>query len=78
MNQKYNDCVEKVSQIIFEAIARREENLSNKILKIDTELLSLLRAIGLKVMSMLLAMLITQVTTKAKKIGGNNSSPSPN
>jgi hypothetical protein len=70
MNQKYNDCGEKVSQILFEAIAKREEKLSEKILSIDTDLLSLLRAIGLKVMSMLLTMLITQVTTQAKKTGG--------
>ena len=70
MNQKYNDCVEKVSQILFEAIAKREESLSEKILEIDTDLLSLLHAIGARVMSMLLTMLITQVTTQAKKTGG--------
>ncbi|MDJ0533429.1 MAG: hypothetical protein QNJ70_13225 [Xenococcaceae cyanobacterium MO_207.B15] len=70
MNQKYNDCVEKVSQILFEAIAKREDNLSDKIFEIDTELLSLLRAIGLRVMSMLLTILTIQVTTQAKKTGG--------
>ena len=70
MIQKYNDCVEKVSQILFEAIATREENLQEKILKIDTELLSLLRAIGARVMSMLLTMLTIQVTAQAKKTGG--------
>ncbi len=69
MNQKYNDCVEKVSQILFEAIAKREDNLSDKIFEIDTELLSLLRAIGLRVMSMLLTILTIQVTTQAKKTG---------
>ena len=36
MKEKYFDCVEKVSQIIFEAIATREENLKDKILEIDT------------------------------------------
>ena len=46
MKEKYSDCIEKVSQIIFEAIAQREENLKDKILEIDTDLLSLLRAIG--------------------------------
>ena len=69
MKEKYFDCVEKVSQILFEAIATREENLPNKILEIDTDLLSLLRAIGWRVMSMLLTMLISQVTTQAKKPG---------
>ena len=69
MNQKYNDCVEKVSQILFEAIATREENLSDKIFEIDTDLLSLLRAIGARVMSMLLTLLTIQVTTQAKKTG---------
>ncbi len=54
----------------MEAIATREENLKDKILEIDTDLLSLLRAIGWQVMSMLLTMLITQVTTQAKKTGG--------
>ena len=69
MNQKYTDCVEQVSQILFEAIAKREEDLNAKIAQIDTDLLSLLRAIGLRVMSMLLAMLISQVTTQAKTTG---------
>ena len=69
MNQKYTDCIEQISQIIFEAIAKREENLSAKISQIDTDLLSLLRAIGLRVMSMLLTMSITQLTTQAKKPG---------
>ncbi len=70
MTQKYKDCVEKVSQILFEAIATKEENLKDKILKIDTELLSLLRTIGARVMSMLLTMLTIQVTAQAKKTGG--------
>ena len=71
MNQKYKDhFVEKVSQIIFEEIATKEENLSGKICKIDTELLSLLRAIGARVMSMLLTMLTIQVTAQAQKTGG--------
>ena len=46
MNQKYTDCVEQVSQILFEARAKREEDLNAKIAQIDTDLLSLLRAIG--------------------------------
>ncbi len=44
--------------------------MKDKIFEIDTDLLSLLRAIGWRVMSMLLTMLISQVTTQAKKTGG--------
>ena len=69
MNEKYSDCIEKVSQILFETIAKREENLKEKIFEIDTDLLSLLRAIGLRVMSMLLTMLTIQVTNQIKKTG---------
>ena len=69
MNEKYSDCIEKVSQILFETIAKREENLKKKIWEIDTDLLSLLRAIGLRVMSMLLTMLTIQVTNQTKKPG---------
>lgn len=53
MNQKYNDCVEQISQILFQAITEREENLVEKIEWVDSDLLSLLRNIGLRVMSML-------------------------
>ncbi len=69
MNQKYAVAIEKISQILFEAIATREENLKDKVFEIDRDLLSLLRVIGLKVMSMLLTMLITQVTTQAQNPG---------
>ena len=67
MNEKYTDCVEKVSSIIFNALREREENLPEKIRLIDGELLSLLRAIGLKVMSMLLTWMIVQVTRQGQK-----------
>ncbi len=70
MNEKYILAIKKVSQILFEAIVTKEENLKDKIFEIDTDLLSLLRAIGWRVMSMLLTMLISQVTTQAKKTGG--------
>ncbi len=69
MNEKYILVIEKVSQILFEAIIIKEENLKDKIFEIDTDLLSLLRAIGWRVMSMLLTILISQVTTQAKKPG---------
>ena len=57
MKEKYFDCVKKVSQIIFEEIKAKEDNLTNKLFEIDTNILSLLRAIGLQVMSMLLIFL---------------------
>ncbi len=69
MKEKYKDCLEKVSQIICNEIATREENLQEKLFEIDTDLLSLLRAIGLKVMSMLLTILAVQVITKAQPPG---------
>ncbi len=72
MKEKYFDCIEKVSQIICNEIATREENLPKKLFEIDTDLLSLLRAIGLKVMSMLLTILAVQVINKARKPGNEN------
>ncbi len=66
MNQKYADCVEQISQILFQAITEREENLVGTIEKLDCDLLSLLRTIGLRVMSMLMTWLVNQVTNQAK------------
>ncbi len=66
MNQKYADCVEQISQILFQAITEREENLVGTIERLDSNLLSLLRTIGLRVMSMLMAWLVNQVTNQAK------------
>ena len=51
----YNDLIEQISFLLFKAIVEREENLSEKVSRLDKDLLSLLRAIGLKVMSMLLS-----------------------
>ena len=69
MNQKYNDCVEQISQILFQAITEREENLVETIEWVDSDLLSLLRNIGLRVMSMLMTWLVNQVTSQTKTIG---------
>ena len=69
MNQKYTDCVEQVSQILFQAITQREENLVETVAQLDCDLLSLLRTIGLRVMSMLMTWLVNQVTSQAKTIG---------
>ena len=67
MNQEYTDCVEQVSSILFNAIIEREKNLTEKIPQLDRDLFSLLRRIGLRVMSMILSCLINQVTNKEKK-----------
>ena len=69
MNQNYNDLIEQISFLLFKAIVEREENLSEQVSRLDKDLLSLLRAIGLKLMSMLLSYLVNQVTSQAKKIG---------
>ncbi len=69
MKEKYFDCVKKVSQIIFEEIKTKEDNLPCKIFEIDTDILSLLRAIGLEVMSMLLIFLSSKAVEQVKKPG---------
>ncbi len=67
MNQEYTDCVEQVSSILFNAIREREKNLTEKIPQLDRDLFSLLRGIGLRVMSMLFTWIINQVTSQAQK-----------
>lgn len=69
MNQKYNDCVEQISQLLFQAIIEREENLVETIEGLDSDLLSLLRTIGLRVMSMVMRWLVNQVTSQTQTIG---------
>lgn len=69
MKEKYTDCVEQVSSILFNAIIEREEHLRDTIDQLDRDLLSLLRTIGLRVMSMLMTWLINQVCLEAKKTG---------
>ncbi len=69
MNQKYNDCIEQISQILFQAITEREENLVETVEELDSDLLSLLRTIGARVMSMLMTWLVNQVTSQTQTIG---------
>ncbi len=69
MNQKYTDCVEQISEILFQAITEREENLVETVEELDSDLLSLLRSIGLRVMSMLMTWLVNQVTSQTQTIG---------
>ncbi len=65
----YNDLIEQISFLLFKAIVEGEKNLREKVSRLDKDLLSLLRAIGFKVMSMLLSYLVNQVTRETKKIG---------
>lgn len=69
MNQNYNDLIEQISDLLFKKIVEEEPNLAEKVNQVDTDLLSLLRAIGLRVMSMLLSLLVNQVTSQVKQTG---------
>ena len=69
MNQNYSDLIEQISDLLFKTIVEQEPNLAEKVNQIDRNLLSLLRAIGLRVMSMLLSCLVNQVTNQRKKPG---------
>jgi hypothetical protein len=69
MNEKYNDCIEQISCLLFKTLIEREENLTENVRQLDRKLFSLLRIIGLKVMSMLLTWLVNQVTKKAEQTG---------
>ncbi len=69
MNQNYSDLIEQISALLFKTIVEQEPNLAEKVNQIDRNLLSLLRAIGLRVMSMLLSCLVNQVTNQRKKPG---------
>ena len=69
MNQKYNDCIEQISQILFQALIEREENLVETVEGLDSNLLSLLRTIGARVMSMVMTWLVNQVTSQTQTIG---------
>ena len=69
MNQDYTDIIQRLSQLLFQAIKEREVNLSDCVDQLDGKLAKLLRSLGLQVMSMLLNTLAQQVTEEAKKIG---------
>ena len=51
MNQNYSDLIEQISDLLFKTIVEQEPNLAEKVARLDRDLLSLLRAIGLRVMS---------------------------
>ncbi len=66
MNQINSDLIEQISDLLFKTIVEQEPNLAGKVAQLDRDLLSLLRAIGLRVMSMLLSWLVNQVTSQTK------------
>ncbi len=55
MSEDYTDIIQQVSQLVFEAIQEREENLSTQVKELDGELAKLLRLVGHEVMSMCLS-----------------------
>ena len=65
----YTDIINEISQLLFKAISEREPDLRSKAHQLDRELYKLLRAVGLQVVSMLLAWLSTQVTQEALATG---------
>ncbi len=69
MTEKYKDCITKVSDLIFNTIIEKEENLTAQFFLLDGTVLSILREIGLKVMSMLLTLIVEQITVEAQKKG---------
>ncbi len=69
MKEDYTDIIQQVSQLVFEVIKDREENLLESVKELDGELAKLLRLVGREVMSMSLNDLADEVTTKSKKKG---------
>ncbi len=69
MTEKYQDCITKVSDLIFNTILEKEDNLTAQFFLLDGTVLSILREIGLKVMSMLLSLIVEQITVKSQKKG---------
>jgi len=65
----YTDVIIEISSLLFKAISEREPDLRSKVHQLDCELYKLLRAVGLPVVSMLLACLSTQVTQEVKATG---------
>ena len=65
----YTDVITEISSLLFKAISEREPDLRSKVHQLDRELYKLLRAVGLQVVSMLLACLSTQVTQEIKATG---------
>ncbi len=73
MKEDYTDIIEQVSQVVFEAIKDREENLPTQVKDLDGELAKLLRLVGREVMSMCLNEAAETVTNEVKKKGDSRS-----
>lgn len=69
MTKNYQDCITKVSHLIFNTILEEEKNLESQFFLLDGTVLSILRQIGFSVMSMLLSLIVNQITVKAQKKG---------
>lgn len=69
MSEDYTDIIQQVSQLVFEAIQEREENLLEEVKELDGELAKLLRLVGHEVMSMCLNEAAEKVTNSSKKKG---------
>ena len=69
MNSDYTDVINEISQVLFNAIQKREPDLRSTVHELDRQVYKLLRAVGLQVVSMLLAWLSSQLTQEAKATG---------
>lgn len=69
MNEDYTDVVREISEVLFKAIFEQEPDLHSKVHELDHKIYKLLRAVGLQVVSMLLASLSSQATQEAKASG---------
>ncbi len=79
MKEDYSDIIQRVSQVVFETIKEREENLSTEVKELDSELAKLLRLVGREVMSMCLNEAGQKVTNECVLVelvvGGRSFSP---
>ena len=68
-NPDYTDVVQKIGQMLFQALWEQEPDLEKKVRELDNIVNQLLRRIGFLVVSLLLAELASVVTKKAKAAG---------
>jgi S-adenosylmethionine/arginine decarboxylase-like enzyme len=68
-NPEYTDVVQKIGQMLFQALWEQEQDLDKKVRELDNIITHLLRKIGLLVETLLLTRLSSIVTKKAKATG---------
>ncbi len=68
-NPEYNNVVQKIGQMLFQALCEQEPDLEKKVSELDNIVNQLLRKIGLLVESLLLTKLASVVTKKYKAAG---------